>query len=135
MMYVRSVSKRPARTTHLFARVVVVAARRLFAAAVTLVPRSVVALVIVAQAAIFTGVDQSNVNACVLNSSRAGDPLRVVVVVCRVPSRDDASASGYPLFRTTPHRVTSLFLDVPIRRQCVAREGHPRSTLRRFGLV
>ena len=82
MMYVRSVSKRPARTTHLFARVVVVAARRLFAAAVTLVPRSVVALVIVAQAAIFTGVDQSNVNACVLNSSRAGDPLRVVVV-CR----------------------------------------------------
>ena len=134
MMYVRSVSKRPARTTHLFARVVVVAARRLFAAAVTLVPRSVVALVIVAQAAIFTGVDRSNVNACVLNSSRAGDPLRVVVV-CRVPSRDDASPSGYPLFRTTPHRVTSLFLDVPIRRQCVAREGHPRSTPGTFGVV
>jgi hypothetical protein len=53
-MYVRSVSKRPARTTHLFARVVVVA-RRLFAAAVTLVPRSVVALVM--QAAIFKRVD------------------------------------------------------------------------------
>jgi hypothetical protein len=107
MMYVRSVSKRPARTTHLFARVVVVAARRLFAAAVTLVPRSVVALVIVAQAAIFTGVDRSNVNACVLNSSRAGDPLRVVVV-CRVPSRDASPALGLSTFshHTAPRDVT-----------------------------